>query len=56
MWKLSFYHGTYKYEYDIEFTDKCSERFFSGTTKKGKRIIWSGNYLLEKIPEEPLTN
>lgn len=56
MWKLTFYHGAYKYEYDIESTHDNSRLYFSGTTKEGKHVIWSGNYLLEKSSEEPLTN
>ena len=55
MWKLTFYNGAYQHTYDIESTHDCSRLFFSGTTKEGKRIIWSGEYLLTKSSEEPLT-
>jgi hypothetical protein len=56
MWKLTFAHINGWEIYDIELTHDCSGHFFSGTTKEGKRIIWSGDYLLQEISEEPLTN
>lgn len=56
MWKLTFYHGARKYEYDIKQLSNVAAHLFEGVTTEGKRIIWSGEYLLEKTSEEPLTN
>lgn len=55
MWIIKFVLYDQLYIQYIKTINNYKAHFFDGVTREGKRISWSGDYLLEKIPEEPLT-
>ena len=54
MWIVKFVLYDQLYIQYIVTLIEYKQHFFNGITREGKCIIWSGDYLLEKISEEPL--